>query len=128
VSQDWFSIWKERFHTVFPDPVISFPIPRFPSPSLNFQAYTGLYQNDYYGEANILEQDGKLYLILGPKEEKFALSPLNRDAFYFETRGENSIGLTQLIFTVDGTGIAKQLVIDAFNKNGLGTFRKNQSI
>ncbi len=126
VEKKWVSIWKERFDAHFPDPITSFPQPPNSSQPLPFKAYTGSYANDYFGEITIFDKEGKLYLAVGPKPEQFLLTPLNRDAFTFETRGENSIGLTQLIFTVDGMGLASQLVIEAFNGNGLGVFQKTK--
>ena len=124
VEKQWVSIWRERFHMVFSDPVDSFSAPLNASPPLPFRAYTGNYANDYFGEITIFDKEGKLYLAVGPKPEKFLLTSLNRDTFSFETQGENSSGLTQLIFTVDGAGVASQLSIEAFNKNGLGVFQK----
>lgn len=126
VEKKWVSIWRERFHILFPDPITSFPTPQNSSPPLPFNAYTGVYANDYFGEVTLFDKEGKLYLAIGPKPEQFLLTSLNRDTFSFETRGENSNGLTQLIFTVDGTGVASQLAIEAFNANGLGVFQKTQ--
>ena len=126
VEKKWVSIWKERFKILFPDPVTSFPEPQHFSEPLPFNAYTGAYASDYFGEITIFDKEGKLYLAVGPKPEQFLLTPVNRDTFSFETRGENRSGLTQLTFTVDGTGLAGELLIEAFNKNGLGVFQRTK--
>lgn len=124
VEKNWLAIWKERFQTVIPKPITSFPFPKNRSGPLPLNAYTGSYQNDYFDAITVFNKEGKLYLSIGPKPETVLLTPLNRDAFYFQMRTENISDLNQVIFTIDGSGLANQLVIDVLNQNGHGTFTR----
>jgi hypothetical protein len=52
----------------------------------------------------------------------FALTHFDGDIFSFETIGENANGLAGAIFTVDDDGSASQVVLDYYDRTGLGTF------
>ncbi len=83
-------------------------------------AYTGTYNNPYYGKATVsANPDGSgLTLSLGPKPLRFPLTHYDGDTFSFETAGENAVGRTGVTFT-DGT-----VRIEYLDENHLGTFTR----
>jgi CubicO group peptidase (beta-lactamase class C family) len=92
------------------------------TPSLKPEKYLGKYSNDYYGLIEIRKKENDLELIIGPKEKTFLLKHLNRDVFTFQTEGENAVGETQVIFTIDEADSVRQLTIDYLNQFGMGIF------
>lgn len=82
-------------------------------------AYTGTYDNPYYGRATVTaDDDGALTLALGPKPLRFPLTHYDADTFSFETTGENAVGRTGVTFA-DGT-----LRVEYLDANHLGTFTR----
>ncbi|WP_200302775.1 serine hydrolase [Streptomyces adelaidensis] len=86
--------------------------------------YTGTYGNAYYGPLTVTETGGELTLRLGPKPMTFALTHYDGDTFYFETVGENASGPSGVTFKGEEGGKATTVTIEAFDENGLGTFRR----
>lgn len=84
-------------------------------------AYTGTYDNPYYGKATVTaDPDGSgLVLSLGPKPQRYPLTHYDGDVFSFETVGENRAGLTGVTFG-DGT-----LRVEYLDANHLGTFARS---
>lgn len=83
-------------------------------------AYTGSYDNPYYGKAAVTANpDGSgLVLSLGPKPQRYPLTHYDGDTFSFETAGENAVGRTGVFFS-DGT-----LRVEYLDANHLGTFTR----
>lgn len=92
------------------------------SPAMPLEAYTGIYQNAYFGPAEIRKTAKGLELVIGPKETLFPLKHLNRDVFSLETIGEFASGDTEVEFTLDREGKATSLRVAAWDVNGNGTF------
>ncbi|MFB7174758.1 serine hydrolase [Streptomyces sp. NPDC056254] len=88
-------------------------------PARDSAAYTGTYDNPYYGRATVTAgDDGALTLSLGPKPLRFPLAHYDGDTFSFETTGENAVGRTGVFFS-DGT-----LRVEYLDQNHLGTFTR----
>ncbi|MCP3819830.1 serine hydrolase [Streptomyces sp. A3M-1-3] len=88
-------------------------------------AYTGTYDNAYYGKAVVTAgENGRLTLQLGPKGMRFPLTHYDGDTFSFATKGENAVGLTGVTFTVGGRDTADKVRVEYLDKNGLGTFTR----
>jgi CubicO group peptidase (beta-lactamase class C family) len=98
--------------------------PAKPSPPLGLTAYTGKYDNDYFGPIDIAERGGKLVLRLGPQPLEFDLRHWDRDTFLYEPTGENATGLSAVGFSVAPTGQANRVLIENLNIHGLGTFTR----
>jgi hypothetical protein len=66
-------------------------------------------------------------MTMGPQASPatFALAHFDGDTFSFETIGENANGLAGAIFTVDGDGQASKVVLDFYDRTGLGSFVRN---
>ncbi|MDQ2651453.1 MAG: DUF3471 domain-containing protein, partial [Chloroflexota bacterium] len=91
--------------------------------ALDSSAYTGVYNDDYYGPVTVAA-DGDAYTIaIGPAQMSFALEHVNADTFKFQPVGENAAGPTAVTFTRAGDGTnAQSMTIDYLNTTGQGTF------
>lgn len=87
-------------------------------------AYTGTYRNDYYGPLTVTAASGELTMQLGPRPMRFRLTHYDGDTFSFQTVGENASGPSGFTFRGDSNGKATRVTIEAFDENGLGTFRR----
>jgi len=98
--------------------------PASPKPAQDLAAYAGSYCNSYYGPLTVASDDGKLSMSMGPQGApiSFALTHFDGDTFSFETIGENANGLAGAIFTMGGGGKAEKVVLDYYDRTGLGTF------
>ena len=127
-TQDWFPLYKQRFS----DPattgtVLGFDYskpPASPAPALKNGAYLGKYANDFFGEIAIVEKDGGLAIVEGPKKLTFPLQHYDRDTFTYETTGENAVGRSGVTFTIGPDGQATQVVVENLNAHGEGTFKR----
>jgi hypothetical protein len=96
--------------------------PSQPSPALTSAAYTGTYHNDYFGDMEIVEQNGALQLLLGPKKRSTPLRHWNRDVFTYQPEGENAGGLSGVTFRIGPEGKATSMVIENLDVFGQGDF------
>jgi CubicO group peptidase (beta-lactamase class C family)/pimeloyl-ACP methyl ester carboxylesterase len=127
-TQDWFPLYKQRFS----DPattgtVLGFDYskpPSSPAPALKNGAYLGKYANDFFGDIAIVEKDGGLAIVEGPKKLTFPLKHYDRDTFTYETAGENAVGRSGVTFTIGPDGQATQVVVENLNVHGEGTFKR----
>ena len=99
-------------------------VPADPTSARDLTAYAGSYGNAYYGPLTVSADSGKLSMTMGPQDAPttFALSHFDGDTFSFETIGENANGLAGAIFTVGDDGKAEKVVLDYYDRTGLGTF------
>jgi hypothetical protein len=102
-------------------------VPASPAPASPNSAYTGTYDNPYYGPLVVFEQDGKLAMRMGPadKPTTFPLTHFDGDTFSFETIGENANGLAGAIFAAPGNGSSSSVILDFYDRTGLGTFTRD---
>ncbi|MFD0986542.1 serine hydrolase [Methyloligella solikamskensis] len=101
--------------------------PAVPAPAQKLSSYTGRYANGYYGPLTVTETKGALSMTMGPLDAPttFALTHFDGDTFSFETIGENANGLAGAIFTLGEDGQATRVVLDYYDRTGLGTFVRN---
>ncbi|MFE6837543.1 serine hydrolase [Streptomyces sp. NPDC057705] len=121
VGTDWLALAASAYAQALEDPGRSTTDYAHPpagaEPARDSAAYTGTYDNPYYGKATVTADDnGALTLALGPKPLRFPLTHYDGDTFSFETRGENAVGRTGVTFA-DGT-----LRVEYLDVNHLGTF------
>ncbi|MFE6711524.1 serine hydrolase [Streptomyces sp. NPDC057695] len=90
------------------------------TPAKPDSAYTGTYENDYYGRMTVAEADGGLVLRLGPEPQTYRLTHYDGDTFSFPTRGENAVGPTAVTFSPDGRTVR----VEYLDETGLGTFTR----
>lgn len=121
VSTDWLALAASAYAQALAEPGRSTTDYAHPpagaQPARDSAAYTGTYDNPYYGKATVTADDkGALTLALGPKPLRFPLTHYDGDTFSFETRGENAVGRTGVTFA-DGT-----LRVEYLDVNHQGTF------
>lgn len=85
-------------------------------------AYTGVYENDFFGPLEIAEDGDGLTMTVGPAGMIFPLAHFSRDVFTYMVPGENGQSLSSVTFTIGGEGAADQVVVDNLNLYGAGTF------
>ncbi|WP_052269802.1 MULTISPECIES: serine hydrolase [Streptomyces] len=98
--------------------------PAHPTAARADDAYTGTYANDYYGPLTVTASHGTLSMRLGPKPTVFRLTHYDGDTFSFQTTGENASGLSGVTFHHVRNGRADRVTVEAFDRNGLGTFAR----
>jgi hypothetical protein len=127
VQQDWLALLRPYFEEMAKEDHSPIDYSKAPSSRGDAQpnpAYAGTYDNDFYGPVEIAEHKGKLTMLQGPKPLAYALTHYDHDTFYYETTGENAVGLSGVTFTIDGTGKASRVLVENLNKDGLGTFMR----
>jgi CubicO group peptidase (beta-lactamase class C family) len=99
-------------------------LPSNPKPASDLSAYAGSYGNSYYGPLTVSADGDNLSMSMGPQgaPTTFALTHFDGDTFSFETIGENANGLAGAIFTVGDDSKAIKVVLDYYDRTGLGTF------
>ncbi len=130
-SHDWLAVYKR----VFSNPAVIGLIEGFdfskapisPTPASPNSAYLGTYTNDFFGDIKIIEKDGELAIVLGPKNLTVAMKHYDRDTFSYETGGENAVGLSGITFTVAPDGKAIRVLIAHLNDCGEGTFERSSN-
>src|SRR5438034_806555 len=101
--------------------------PASATPALKNSAYAGKYTNDYFGDISIVEKDGGLAIVQGPKNQTFPMKHYDRDTFTYETEGENAVGRSGVTFTVGPDGKAAQVLVENLNVRGEGTFKRQST-
>ncbi|MCQ6270082.1 serine hydrolase [Pseudarthrobacter sp. R1] len=101
-------------------------VPANPSPAKPNRAYSGTYDNSYYGPLLVFEEGGKLAMRMGPagSPTTFPLTHFDGDTFSFESIGENGNGLAGAIFAAAIGGSSPSVTLDFYNRTGLGTFTR----
>jgi hypothetical protein len=99
-------------------------LPTNPQPARGLDAYAGSYGNSYYGPLVVSAVGNGLSMTMGPQAAPttFTLSHFDGDTFSFQTIGENANGLAGAIFNIGDDGKASKVVIDFYDRTGLGTF------
>ena len=127
-TQDWFPLYKQRYS----DPATTGTVlghnysksSSSPAPALKNGAYLGKYANDFFGDIAIVEKDGGLAIVEGPKKLTFPLKHYDRDTFTYETAGENAVGRSGVTFTIGPDGQASQVVVENLNVRREGIFKR----
>jgi CubicO group peptidase (beta-lactamase class C family) len=101
-------------------------VPANPSPAKANSAYTGTYNNSYYGPLVVMDDGGKLAMRMGPAASPttFPLTHFDGDTFSFESIGENANGLAGALFAVASGGPSPSVTLDFYDRTGLGTFTR----
>jgi CubicO group peptidase (beta-lactamase class C family) len=127
-TQDWFALFKQ----VYSNPaavgtVLGFDYSKpsaLQAPALKNSAYAGRYTNDFFGDISIVEKDGGLAIVQGPKNKTFPMKHYDRDTFTYQTEGENAVGQSGITFTIGPDGKAAQVLVENLNVRGEGTFKR----
>ncbi len=127
---DWLAFTADAFRRIDESdkPEVDYTrLPPSPSPAGPDSAYTGTYDNPYYGPLVVLEEGGKLAMRMGPagSPTTFPLTHFDGDTFSFETIGENANGLAGALFAGAGGGPSPSVTLDFYDRTGLGTFTRD---
>ena len=130
-TQDWFAIFKQ----VYSNPaaigtVLGFDYSKPPAslaPALKNSAYVGRYANDFFGDISIIEKDGGLAIVQGPKKMTFAMKHYDRDTFTYETQGENAVGQSGITFTIGPDGTATKVLVENLDVHDEGVFKRESA-
>ncbi|MBI4470563.1 MAG: serine hydrolase [Acidobacteria bacterium] len=127
-TQDWLTLFKRVYSDpasigIVPGPDYSKP-PASPTSPLKNEAYLGTYTNHFFGDISIIEKGGGLAMVAGPQKWTFPMKPYDRDAFIYETTGENAIGTSAIRFTIGADGKASQALVEHLNEHGEGMFKR----
>jgi len=127
-TQDWLVVFKQVFsNPAATGTALGFDYsksPGSPSPASKNSAYLGRYTNDYFGDVSVVEKNGGLAIVQGPKNKTFPMQHYDRDTFTYETGGENAVGRSGITFTIGPDGKAAQVVVENLNVRGEGTFKR----
>ncbi|HXQ02578.1 MAG TPA: serine hydrolase [Candidatus Udaeobacter sp.] len=127
-TQDWFAIFRQAFsNPAAVGTVLGFDYsrpPASPTSALKSSAYVGRFTNDYFGDISIVEKDGGLAIVEGPRNKTFPMQHYDRDTFTYETQGENAVGRSGVTFTIAPDGKANQVLVENLNVRGEGTFKR----
>ncbi len=127
-TQDWLPFFKKVFLSpaavgVSPGVDYSKP-PGSPAPALANAAYLGTYDNNFFGDIQIIENGQGMAIVEGPQKLTFALQHYDRDTFTYQTAGENAVGASGVTFTIGSEGKATNVVVENLDARGEGTFER----
>jgi CubicO group peptidase (beta-lactamase class C family) len=123
-TQEWLKLYKGRFAEMVAAQQgadYSRP-PASPSPAAGNEAYLGTYRNDFFGEISVVESDGGLAIVQGPKDMAFAMKHYDRDVFTYATEGEMAVGTAGIFFTLGADGKAIRVLVENLDAGGEGSF------
>jgi hypothetical protein len=84
--------------------------------------YTGVYENDFFGNLDVVEDGPGLAMLLGPNRDSYPLTHYSHDVFTYQPVGENGGRASAVTFTIAADGHASQVVIENLNLYKAGTF------
>lgn len=90
------------------------------------RAYLGAYRNRYFGRLRVVRRDGRLTMLLGPRQKAFRLRHWRGDTFSYLPAGENATGIAAVDFRVRG-GRVRAVRVENLDGEGLGTFARAQA-
>jgi CubicO group peptidase (beta-lactamase class C family) len=124
VTRDWAKLFAALFKSAA-DPTTDYSKPPAKkSPPLLSEAYLGTYRNDYFGDVEVVEEEGALRLRMGPKKTAFPLRHWDRDVFLYQPVGEMAGGLSGVTFQVGPDRRGVKVVVENLDVHGQGTFTR----
>lgn len=127
IQRDWLKQYEPVFAHLYVNPseLAGKPRPAHPAPARETAFYAGTYDNDYYGQIQIVADGSTLRLLIGPRPTEYPLDHWDGDTFAFFPTGENAVGITAATFTGDtASGQAPSVRLEYYDANGLGTFTR----
>lgn len=127
VTRDWLSAYQQIYAGLLDNPseIADEQPPANPEPAAPTRQLVGTYQNDYYGPVRISAgTDNNLVATLGPDGMEFELDHWSGSQYAMHPRGENAVGQTLVTFRAPTAGISSAVTFEAFDREGMGTFRR----
>ncbi|MGI8959000.1 MAG: serine hydrolase [Bryobacteraceae bacterium] len=126
-TQDWLALFAGIFRSLIEasnnesTEYSKLTPPASPVHSRPPSAYVGIYCNDYYGQVEIREQRGLLWMRLPAKGTLYTLSHWDADTFTYRFEAEQGIGTRGVKFTF---GAAPKVLIENLALEGNGVFTR----
>ncbi|MEO8883292.1 MAG: serine hydrolase [Devosia sp.] len=130
LDKDWVEPWDAAYNSLFEPPnaaaiAMYGKPPAAATPALPDTAYAGHYANDYIGDAKVIETNGGLSLIVGPKGAMtYPMTHFDRDLFLIRPTPEAPDVPSSVKFSIGPDGKADAVTIDFLNDVGLGTLKR----
>jgi CubicO group peptidase (beta-lactamase class C family) len=128
ITRDWFAGYQPLFapYAIPGGSLVGKSPPVQPTPAHQPDVYAGKYGNGYFGDAQVVRQDGGLVLTLGPKGMRFPMRHWDGDRFVVDMHGEDyeEGSVSAVDFAVTGTGQASSMQVELLNSNQMGTFER----
>jgi CubicO group peptidase (beta-lactamase class C family) len=124
-KQDWLTIFGDVFKALIENAnnattdYSKLTPPSSPAPSRPLANYVGTYCNEYYGQIEISEHRGSLWMRFPAKGTLHTLTHWDGDTFTYRFEAEQGIGTRGVVFTVSGT---PSLLIQNLALEGNGVF------
>lgn len=98
--------------------------PEHPAAALPLRAYTGVYNNAYFGDALVTQRDNALVLRLGPAGQEHSLRHWDANVFTYQPSGENANhgSISQVTFSMKSPTQAGTLTIEFYRDSGWDRF------
>jgi CubicO group peptidase (beta-lactamase class C family) len=129
-TRDWLTLFRGVFKADIENSNNSttdyskLPSPASSAPSGPLSAYTGIYRDEYYGQIEISEHRGSLWMRLPGNGALYTLTHWNGKTFTYRFEAEQAIGTRGVVFCLSGT---PQVLIENLALEGNGVFtRVNQ--
>lgn len=126
-KQAWLEIFKGAFGQMMLAGNLSAAYatpPASPTPALSNDAYLGTYSNNFFGDMAVVERDGGLAIVQGPKEMTFPMTHFDRDTFTYVTQGETAVGTAGIFFHLGADDHATSVTVENLDIDGQGTFTR----
>jgi CubicO group peptidase (beta-lactamase class C family) len=98
---DWLALYGPRFAALSANPsrLAGRKRPERPRPPRALRAYTGTYDNDFYGPLKVTARRKALAMRLGPRlRQRFRLRHFSGDTFSYQPGGEMAVGISAVTF------------------------------
>ncbi|OUL73771.1 serine hydrolase [Paraburkholderia hospita] len=122
IQRDWFKLYNDALAGLArpAGSLVGVAPPVSPFPARALSTYTGTYNNDYYGPAQISDAGGSLLLTIGATPLRLPLSHWDGDTFTFTLVNENAAPgtISKVSF------LSNQVTLEYYNAEGLGTFAR----
>ena len=98
--------------------------PADPTPQREAEAYAGTYANAYFGPAEVVADEDRLELLLGPDLRALPLTHWDGDTFvaYPVTENQPAGSVSRVDFVIDDASGAASVTVEHLNEMGMGTF------
>jgi CubicO group peptidase (beta-lactamase class C family) len=122
VTRDWMAMFETLFAPLLAPVGFLVDKPKVdnPAPQKESAAYTGTYQNAFYGPLQVVENHGALSLKLGARPTWYPLRHWDGDVFTFNPNNENAPPGTISMATFSN----RKVMLEYFNDAELGTFAR----
>jgi CubicO group peptidase (beta-lactamase class C family) len=128
-TQDWLTIFGNAFKEDIDagnnstTDYSKLPLPSSPVPAKQLSAYVGAYSNSYYGQIEISEHRGALWMRFPDTGALYTLTHRNADTFTYRFEAEQAIGTRGVVFIFNGV---PSVLIENLALEGNGVFIRNK--